>query len=118
MMTRLLFLASTASFWIAVAWLWVGGGSDRPAPALSAAPGHTLAEVAKHNRPEDCWMAIRGQVYDFTTYLPQHPTPPQVILPSCGTDATRAYETKNVGRAHSPYADTLLAKYRLGPLKP
>jgi cytochrome b involved in lipid metabolism len=117
-MNRLLYLASTALFWIVVAWLWLGDDADRPAPASSARVAYTLAEIAQHDRREDCWMAIRGQVYDFTAYLPDHPTRPQVLLPSCGTDATRAYETKNVGRAHTPYADTLLEKYRLGPLSP
>jgi len=41
-----------------------------------------------------------------------------VIVPSCGTDATRAYDTKNAGRPHSPYATELLKKYHRGPLRP
>lgn len=62
-------------------------------------------------------MAIGGEVYELTAYLPQHPAPPSVILPSCGTDATRAYNTKNRGRPHSPYAASLLERYRIGRLE-
>lgn len=87
-----------------------------PAPAAAPRPALTLAEVARHAAAEDCWMAIDGQVYDFTAYLPQHPTRLAVIAASCGTDATEAYRTKNAGRPHSAYADGLLGEYRLGPL--
>jgi hypothetical protein len=36
-------------------------------------------------------------------------------VPWCGKEATEAYNTKQ-GRLHSPYADELLAKYRIGTL--
>ena len=41
---------------------------------------------------------------------------PAAILPWCGKDASEAYRTKTRGRPHSPYADTLLPKYRIGAL--
>lgn len=114
-MTRILYLVATAAFFAGIGAFWAIGLNESPA-AAPAASGYTLAEVAKHNRADDCWMAIRGQVYDLTSYLSQHPTAPQVIVPACGTEATHAYETKNVGRPHSPYADELLKKYRIGAL--
>jgi cytochrome b involved in lipid metabolism len=55
-------------------------------------------------------------VYDFTAYLPGHPADPAVIQPWCGKDASEAYRTKTRGRPHSPYADTLLPRYRIGAL--
>lgn len=61
-------------------------------------------------------MGINGQVYDFTAYLPGHPADPAVIQPWCVRDASEAYRTKTRGRPHSPYADTLLPKYRIGAL--
>lgn len=31
------------------------------------------AELAEHNKPGDMWMAIRGKVYNVTSYLDFHP---------------------------------------------
>jgi len=61
-MMRTLYLFSTAAFWISVAGLWAAS-VWLPATAPSAAQptaGITLAEVAKHNRSDDCWMVIHG----------------------------------------------------------
>jgi hypothetical protein len=33
----------------------------------------TLSELKKHNTEEDCWMVIRGKVYNATPYLKFHP---------------------------------------------
>lgn len=30
-------------------------------------------ELSKHNTNDDCWMAIRGKVYNVTRYLEFHP---------------------------------------------
>ena len=59
-------------------------------------------------------MAIRGGVYDLSTYLPEHPSRPELVLPWCGKEATEAYNTKTKGRPHAPYTDELLAKYKIG----
>jgi cytochrome b involved in lipid metabolism len=97
-----LFLAATLVFWAAAA------------PADDAT--YSLAEVAHHTAANDCWMAIDGQVFDLSAYVPQHPANPSVLLPWCGKEASTAYHTKNRGRPHSPYADQLLSKYRIGAL--
>lgn len=76
--------------------------------------GEQTQERTAHATPEDRWMAIRGQIYDFTDYLPQHPADPSVFLPWCGKQATQAYETKTEGRPHSSHADQLLSKYWIG----
>lgn len=31
------------------------------------------AELAKHNKPDDCWIALRGRVYNVTRYMDFHP---------------------------------------------
>jgi len=119
MMKRLYFV-STIAFWLAFAAFW-GASLWTPAeqkvlarPTIAA---YTLSDVAKHSRTGDCWMAIGGEIYDLTAYLSQHPAPPDVIVPWCGKDATVAYNTKNRGRPHSPYASNLLRQYRIGVLQ-
>lgn len=34
---------------------------------------YTLDEVSKHNTPEDCWIIVKGKVYDVTKFAPLHP---------------------------------------------
>ncbi|QDL96035.1 cytochrome b5 domain-containing protein [Rhodopseudomonas palustris] len=114
-MMRKLFYVSTAVFWIAVAGLWIGNlmaPADQAAVAAEREIGG--AELARHATPDDCWMAIRGGVYDLAAYLPDHPSRPSIIEPWCGKEATEAYDTKTKGRKHSPEADALLRKYRIG----
>lgn len=43
---------------------------SRRKPATTEGPVKKFSkeEVAKHDRPEDCWMIIRGKVYDVTAW--------------------------------------------------
>lgn len=43
------------------------------------------AELSKHNSESDCWVAYGNEVYDITSFLPNHPGSPQAIIPYCGT---------------------------------
>jgi len=120
-MMKKLFISSTLLFGIAVAGFWLAAALTpepvgQTAVAAPTAKQHSLQDVAKHATPGDCWMGINGQVYDVTAYLPGHPADPAAILPWCGKDASEAYRTKTRGRPHSPYADTLLPRYRIGAL--
>lgn len=114
---RRLYFVSTIVFWVLVAVFWAGS-LWLPAPeenvAQAAEKSYTSADLAKHATPADCWMAIRGSVYDFSTYLPEHPSRPGLLEPWCGKEATEAYNTKTKGRPHTPYADELLPRYRIG----
>lgn len=122
-----LFIISTVIFWLAVAGFWLAAVFIttqpvtvvvvEPAVVKPAVKGYLLAEVAGHARQDDCWMAIEGSVYDITTYLPDHPSAPELILPWCGKEATQAWRTKNKGRRHSSRANQLLEKYRIGQLR-
>jgi len=114
-MMRKLFIASTFLFWLAVLGFALTP-VDLP-PQAAAERRYTLQEVALHHQPDDCWMAIGGIVYDFSAYLPEHPSDPKIILPWCGKEATQAFLTKTKGRAHSSYASQLLAQYRIGTLR-
>lgn len=119
---KALFLLATALFWLAVAafgWIDrapVATPATAPAAPAAAERRYTLAEVARHATPADCWMAIDGGVYDFSAYLPRHPSEPELIEPWCGREASEAYRTKTIGRPHSQRAGTLMAGYRVGTL--
>lgn len=123
MMRRLYFL-STAVFGAALLSFWraavgVADGSDPDGLAGPTGPAgrrFTLASIAAHDKPGDCWMAIGDLVYDVSAYVPRHPAPLPVITEWCGKDATRAYATKNRGRAHSARASGLLSQFQIGVL--
>ena len=56
-----------------------------PAPKLRSIDA---AEVAKHDKPDDCWVIVNGQVLDVTKFLPDHPGGKKAILIFAGRDAT------------------------------
>ncbi len=112
------FIASLLTL-LAIDWLGLAPDSISEAPHIEESPAIrviNMEELARHDQPDDCWMAIHGQVYDFTDYLPRHPTPAHVLPPYCGTDASVGWDTKGVGRPHSPRARDLLPDYRIGVL--
>ncbi len=78
----------------------------------------TLAEVAKYNTEDNCWLAINGKVYDATSYIPSHPGG-KAIVEGCGKDATELFETRPMGSGtpHSDRARDALEKLYIGDLK-
>ncbi len=93
----------------------VSGAASAVAPA-DAQPGLTLAELAKHDSAQNCWLLIAGKIYDVTTFLPDHPGEARTILPTCGTDATQAFADRGGTGTHSNIAKTMLAAYYIGDL--
>ncbi len=97
----------------------IAPAADKDAAASAqqpALPLISLAELAQHDSAEDCWMAIDGKVYDFTRYIPEHPSAPEVMLRWCGQEASEAYHTKGYGRRHSRRADAMLPAYLVAEL--
>lgn len=118
---RRLYLAATVLFWLLVAGFWAGSlwlPLAEESLAVATEKIYTNGELTRHATPDNCWMAIRGSVYDLSAYLPDHPARPELVLPWCGKEATEAYNTKTKGRPHTPYADELLASYKIGKFAP
>lgn len=84
-------------------------GPTQPAP--STAPGAPKAEpkqeatseptqtgaipwskVEKNVSMESCWIVLRGEVYDFSQVVQQHPFGEQLRRAVCGQDATETFQ--------------------------
>jgi len=69
-------------------------------------------EFVQHNTLEDCWIAIRGKVYDVTEWVPKHPGGTDVLYYNAGRDGTQLFEAYH---PISVYAT--LNKYYVGELE-
>ena len=67
----------------------------------------SAAEVGRHNRPADCWVVVRGRVYDVTAWVPRHPGG-DLIFVKAGGDCTQLFD------AYHPLA----ARWAAGPPSP
>jgi cytochrome b involved in lipid metabolism len=117
-MMRKLFIVCTLLFWLAVAGFWVGSTlqQDMMTGDSEVMKAYSQTVVAGHNSRDDCWMIIDGMIYDVSTYLPKHPSAPEIVIAWCGREATKAYQTKTIGRPHSSHAGRILSGYRIGRL--
>jgi predicted heme/steroid binding protein len=67
----------------------ISPSTQEPAPDRSKV--WTLADVAKHNKPDDCWVVVNGKVLDTTKFLKDHPGGAKAILLYAGKDATEEF---------------------------
>jgi salicylate hydroxylase len=82
-------------------------------PAVSARKTRpvTREEVARHNRRDDCWVIIRGNVYDITEWAPHHPGGAGIARMYAGKEATAEF-----GDYHSAEAVAHMAHFCIGDL--
>ncbi|CAE7162401.1 apdG, partial [Symbiodinium pilosum] len=50
-----------------------------------------IEEVAKHNKADDAWIIVDGDVYDVTKFAAVHPGGTQLLLEYAGKDATEDF---------------------------
>eukprot|EP00401_Gymnodinium_catenatum_P016987 CAMPEP_0117485666 /NCGR_PEP_ID=MMETSP0784-20121206/15082_1 /TAXON_ID=39447 /ORGANISM="" /LENGTH=506 /DNA_ID=CAMNT_0005280259 /DNA_START=105 /DNA_END=1625 /DNA_ORIENTATION=+ len=51
-----------------------------------------MAEVAKHNSKDDCWVVLYGKAYDLTKFARAHPGGSKLIYDAAGMDATALFD--------------------------
>ncbi|CAH0564317.1 unnamed protein product [Brassicogethes aeneus] len=71
------------------------GNSGKDLTGVGAKAGRlsvTSKELANHDKEDDCWLAIRGKVYNVTEYLPFHPGGVEEIMKGAGKDATAIFD--------------------------
>ncbi len=90
-------------------------GSTVPLPPTApTVASYSAAEVATHGGETSCWTIVRGEVYNVTAWIGEHPGGERSILSMCGKDATSAFEGKHGGEKR-PQAE--LTKYKIGILR-
>ncbi|KAJ7341704.1 hypothetical protein JRQ81_006508 [Phrynocephalus forsythii] len=52
----------------------------------------TEEELARHNKKDDCWICIRGLVYNVTPYMEYHPGGEDELMKAAGSDGTDLFE--------------------------
>lgn len=87
--------------------------SEADAAVSTEAKTYTMAEVGTHNSQASCWTVIKGEVYDVTAWIPQHPGGPQAILATCGKDGSDLFGSKHTGNEKAMSA---LAQFKIGAL--
>jgi cytochrome b involved in lipid metabolism len=85
-----------------------------PTPTDTTGTGLTVAQVATHNKATDCWIIIKSDVYDLTSYIQQHPGGAGVLTNLCGKDATQAFESQHASQMAPASALAALNIGRIG----
>jgi len=85
-----------------------------PTPTDTTGTGLTVAQVATHNKATDCWIIIKSDVYDLTSYIQQHPGGAGVLTNLCGKDATSAFESQHASQMAPASALAALKMGRIG----
>ena len=85
-----------------------------PTPTDTSGTGITVAQVATHNKATDCWIIIKSDVYDLTSYIQQHPGGAGVLTNLCGIDATSAFESQHASQMAPASALAALKIGRIG----
>jgi flavocytochrome c len=94
-------------------------GADSQDPGKVSAPSNpkefsipnkefSLEEVAKHNKKEDLWIAVKGIVLDVTNWVDEHPGGPQALFSHMGKDASEEFEMLHDDEVIPKYAPEIV----------
>jgi nitrate reductase (NAD(P)H) len=71
----------------------------------------TIDELRKHDKEEQPWFVVSGEVYDGTDFLNQHPGGAQSIISAAGLDSSEEFLA-----IHSETAKAMMPQYHIGSL--
>lgn len=49
---------------------------------------YTWDQIKEHDKEEDKWLVVEGNIYDITRFAKKHPAGPRIISHFAGQDAT------------------------------
>lgn len=94
-------------------WVRLGGSGVDLAGTKGIVTPVSHAELSKHNRRNDAWIAIRGKVFNVTQYLDFHPGGVDELMKGVGKDATKMFDEVHAWVNY----EQLLNKCFIGPLR-
>ncbi len=71
----------------------------------------TMSDVSSHNKRNDCYLVIKNNVYDVSSYISNHPGGQGKIISNCGQEVTGIFAD-----IHSNFAWDLLKNYKIGQI--
>ena len=87
--------------------------ANAPSSSGPSTQEFTAEEVAKHNKKDDIWVIVDGQVLDVTKFLPDHPGGEKAILLYAGRDATEEFNMLHDPKVIPRYApDAVIGKVK------
>lgn len=69
-------------------------GSQNDYPVISASETHLIPwkEIRQHTTRNSCWIVLKGEVYDVTRYLREHPGGSSIILENSGKECIELFQ--------------------------
>ena len=97
----------------------ITGGLGGPRLANGQVREITRAELARHKKRNDAWMALNGAVYNVTAYMEFHPGGWDELMKGAGKDATKLFnQVHRWVNYESMLSACLIGKLVQGPLLP
>ncbi|MEX0596983.1 MAG: cytochrome b5-like heme/steroid binding domain-containing protein [Candidatus Paceibacterota bacterium] len=75
---------------------------------------YTLSQVAENNNKNSCWTIIAGNIYNITSYVPNHPGGEEEILKICGKDGSSLFAKPKEHKEGG--ANNVLNSFKIGIL--